>query len=204
MGFRLATGGAQEYFGVRADMVTYGKTVAGGLPIGVLCGRAQYMRRFREDRPGRHLLRQGHLQFASLRHGCHVRIPASSRQRCSPRALRRSRRRVERPCAGSQRTAQRRAAAGAGRESVHDLDHLLPAAVAVQLDVSILSARRGYRPLLGGHGSTHFQPQLHRGGVRRGRRQNRVGGPGDAGGRMVVGGAASSRTSPSSVASSKR
>ena len=51
VGFRLALGGAQEYFGVRADMVTYGKTVAGGLPIGVLCGRREVMRRFREDRP---------------------------------------------------------------------------------------------------------------------------------------------------------
>jgi glutamate-1-semialdehyde 2,1-aminomutase len=51
VGFRLAAGGAQEYFGVRADLVTYGKTVAGGLPIGVVCGRAALMRRFREDRP---------------------------------------------------------------------------------------------------------------------------------------------------------
>jgi glutamate-1-semialdehyde 2,1-aminomutase len=51
VGFRLGLGGAQEYFDVRADMVTYGKTVAGGLPVGVLCGRAQFMRRFREDRP---------------------------------------------------------------------------------------------------------------------------------------------------------
>jgi glutamate-1-semialdehyde 2,1-aminomutase len=51
VGFRLARGGAQEYFGVRADMVTYGKTVAGGLPIGVVCGRRELMRRFREDRP---------------------------------------------------------------------------------------------------------------------------------------------------------
>ncbi len=51
VGFRLAPGGAQEYFGVRADMVTYGKTVAGGLPIGVLCGLGRFMRRFREDRP---------------------------------------------------------------------------------------------------------------------------------------------------------
>jgi len=51
VGFRLAPGGAQEYFDVRADMVTYGKTVAGGLPVGVLCGRARFMRRFREDRP---------------------------------------------------------------------------------------------------------------------------------------------------------
>jgi len=51
VGFRLSIGGAQEYFGVRADMVTYGKTVAGGLPVGVLCGRAEFMRRFRDDRP---------------------------------------------------------------------------------------------------------------------------------------------------------
>jgi glutamate-1-semialdehyde 2,1-aminomutase len=51
VGFRLARGGAQEYFGVRADMVTYGKTVAGGLPVGVLCGEARFMQRFREDRP---------------------------------------------------------------------------------------------------------------------------------------------------------
>jgi glutamate-1-semialdehyde 2,1-aminomutase len=51
LGFRLAAGGAQEYFGVSADMVTYGKTVAGGLPVGVLCGRRDLMQRFREDRP---------------------------------------------------------------------------------------------------------------------------------------------------------
>jgi glutamate-1-semialdehyde 2,1-aminomutase len=51
VGFRLAAGGAQEYFGVRADMVTYGKTLGGGLPIGALCGRQQLMRRFRDERP---------------------------------------------------------------------------------------------------------------------------------------------------------
>ena len=51
VGFRLAFGGAQEYFGVRADLVTYGKTVGGGFPIGVVCGRAGFMKRFRDDRP---------------------------------------------------------------------------------------------------------------------------------------------------------
>src|ERR1700722_13382063 len=51
VGFRLAPGGAQEYFGVRADMVTYGKSLGGGLPVGAVCGRADLMRRFREDRP---------------------------------------------------------------------------------------------------------------------------------------------------------
>ena len=51
LGFRLAPGGAQEYFGVRADMVTYGKTLGGGLPVGVVCGRAALMKRFRDERP---------------------------------------------------------------------------------------------------------------------------------------------------------
>ena len=52
-GFRLAPGGAQEFFGVRADMVVYGKTVAGGLPIGVVCGQSRLMRRFDPRRPMR-------------------------------------------------------------------------------------------------------------------------------------------------------
>jgi glutamate-1-semialdehyde 2,1-aminomutase len=51
LGFRLAKGGAQEYFGVRADMVTYGKTLGGGLPVGVVCGQRRWMQRYREDRP---------------------------------------------------------------------------------------------------------------------------------------------------------
>ena len=51
LGFRLAPGGAQAYFGVRADLVTYGKTLGGGLPVGVLCGRKHLMKRYREDRP---------------------------------------------------------------------------------------------------------------------------------------------------------
>src|SRR5712664_1111118 len=51
VGFRIAPRGAQEYFGVRADMVTYGKSLAGGLPVGVVCGRKDLMRRFREDHP---------------------------------------------------------------------------------------------------------------------------------------------------------
>jgi glutamate-1-semialdehyde 2,1-aminomutase len=51
LGFRIALGGAQDYFGVRADMVTYGKTLGGGFPVGALCGRKELMRRFRDDRP---------------------------------------------------------------------------------------------------------------------------------------------------------
>jgi glutamate-1-semialdehyde 2,1-aminomutase len=51
VGFRLAAGGAQEYFGVRADIVTYGKTLGGGLPVGVVCGRRELMKRYRDERP---------------------------------------------------------------------------------------------------------------------------------------------------------
>ena len=51
VGFRLAPGGAQAYFGVRADMVTYGKTLGGGFPVGVVCGRKDLMKRYRDDRP---------------------------------------------------------------------------------------------------------------------------------------------------------
>ncbi len=51
VGFRLCPGGAQDFFGVRADMVTYGKTLGGGLPVGVVCGTHRLMRRFRDDRP---------------------------------------------------------------------------------------------------------------------------------------------------------
>ncbi len=51
VGFRLALGGARDYFGVRPDMITYGKSLGGGLPVGVLCGRSALMKRFRDDRP---------------------------------------------------------------------------------------------------------------------------------------------------------
>jgi len=51
VGFRLAAGGAQAYFGVPADLVTYGKTLGGGLPVGVVCGKRQWMKRFRDEVP---------------------------------------------------------------------------------------------------------------------------------------------------------
>jgi len=59
VGFRLAPGGAQEYFGVKPDMVTYGKTLGGGLPVGAVCGRRRVMKRFREERPADICLARG-------------------------------------------------------------------------------------------------------------------------------------------------
>lgn len=51
LGFRLAPGGAQEYFGIQADLVTYGKTLGGGYPVGVVCGKHKWMKRWKEKRP---------------------------------------------------------------------------------------------------------------------------------------------------------
>jgi glutamate-1-semialdehyde-2,1-aminomutase len=45
-GFRLAFGGAQERFGLSPDLVTYGKVMAGGLPMGAIAGRADIMKVF--------------------------------------------------------------------------------------------------------------------------------------------------------------
>jgi glutamate-1-semialdehyde 2,1-aminomutase len=42
-GFRLAAGGAQELFGVKADIVTFGKVIGGGLPVGAFAARAEIM-----------------------------------------------------------------------------------------------------------------------------------------------------------------
>ena len=42
-GFRIGYGGCQEYYNIEADLVTYGKTIGGGLPMGVVAGRKEIM-----------------------------------------------------------------------------------------------------------------------------------------------------------------
>lgn len=42
-GFRLALGGAQEYFGIKADLVTFGKIIGGGMPVGAYAGSKKLM-----------------------------------------------------------------------------------------------------------------------------------------------------------------
>ena len=44
-GFRIGPGGAQAHFGVRADLVTYGKIAGGGMPLSAVAGTAHYMDR---------------------------------------------------------------------------------------------------------------------------------------------------------------
>ncbi len=52
-GFRLALGGAQEYFGVLPDLATYGKIVGGGGPLGCVAGRAEILDCVNPGRRGR-------------------------------------------------------------------------------------------------------------------------------------------------------
>jgi glutamate-1-semialdehyde 2,1-aminomutase len=52
LGFRVAHRGVQGFYGVQADLVTYGKTLGGGLPVGAVCGSERWMRRFNPERPG--------------------------------------------------------------------------------------------------------------------------------------------------------
>ncbi|MGO1751345.1 MAG: glutamate-1-semialdehyde 2,1-aminomutase, partial [Psychroflexus sp.] len=42
-GFRLGKGGAQEYLGIKADIVTFGKVIGGGLPVGAFAASSQIM-----------------------------------------------------------------------------------------------------------------------------------------------------------------
>lgn len=42
-GFRIGIGGSQKHFDVSADIVTYGKVIGGGLPIGIVAGKAKFL-----------------------------------------------------------------------------------------------------------------------------------------------------------------
>jgi len=45
-GFRLATGGASEFFGIRPDIVTFSKSVANGFSLAAICGRRELLEQF--------------------------------------------------------------------------------------------------------------------------------------------------------------
>ena len=73
-GFRLAYGGAQEYYGVVPDLVAYGKALGGGYPIGAFGGRQEIMDVVREDRLGE----PGYVWVASTLGGNPVSTAAAS------------------------------------------------------------------------------------------------------------------------------
>ena len=51
LGFGLAPGSVQEYFGIQADLVTCGKTLGGSYPVGAVCGKHEWMKRWKDNRP---------------------------------------------------------------------------------------------------------------------------------------------------------
>ena len=130
---------------------------------------------------GRHLLRARHVQFASVRDGARCTSSCTRLDTAEIRALY-----VDLDAIWNARAARlnarlrERGAAGAGREPVVDLDRLLHAAVALQLDAPVLSARRRPRAELDRHRPADLQPQLHRCGFRGGGRAFRRRRRGDA------------------------
>jgi glutamate-1-semialdehyde 2,1-aminomutase len=58
-GFRLSYRGAQGFYGIQADLVTYGKTLGGGLPIGVVAGTHSLMKRYKAAQPANVSLARG-------------------------------------------------------------------------------------------------------------------------------------------------
>jgi glutamate-1-semialdehyde 2,1-aminomutase len=72
-GFRLAYGGAQEYYGVIPDLAAFGKAMGGGYPIGAICGRADILDLCTESNLGK----EGYVWFASTLAGNPVSAAAS-------------------------------------------------------------------------------------------------------------------------------
>jgi len=72
-GFRLAYGGAQEYYGVVPDLAAFGKAMGGGYPIAAICGRADILDLCTEDRMGE----ERYTWFASTLAGNPVSASAS-------------------------------------------------------------------------------------------------------------------------------
>ena len=161
VGFRLAAGGAQEYFGVRAEMVTYGKSLAGGLPVGVVCGRKDLMRRFRDDRPA-------DVCFARGTFNSHPYVMTAMDEFLSRLASPNFRSVYD----GLDDIWNKRAEQLNARLDQQDLPVRvanlssiwmvrLHRAVPLQLDTAILSPCRGARTELGRDRTADLQPELH-------------------------------------------
>ncbi len=186
VGFRLAPGGAQEYFGVKADMVTYGKTVGGGFPIGVVCGRHDLMKRFRDDRPADICFARGTFNSHPYVMGAMYEF-LQRMETPEVRALYQDLDATwDRRAQELNRRLQRSAGAGAGGQSVVDLDRDLHRALALQLDAAVLPARGRAGAQLDRHRALHLQPQLHRGRFPGRGRALSGGGQGHACGWLVV------------------
>ena len=162
LGFRLAPGGAQEYFGVKADMVTYGKTLAGGYPVGVVCGRRELMQRFREAAPGRCVFCARHLQRPPLRDGRHGGVLEAAGHAGDSGLVPRPGCQVGCPRQALQRhDGSTRFAHPSGQPAKHlDADVHPAGSLSLDVPVPVALARAGVE--LGGHRAFHFRTALQR------------------------------------------
>jgi len=161
VGFRLAPGGAQEYFGVRADLVTYGKTLGGGFPVGVVCGKAELMRRFKPERPA-------DLCFARGTFNAHPYVMGAMQaflQRIRTPEIKALYEGLDERWT-ARAAAFNQALQDVGHpvriEPVQHLDRQLHPALALPLDAAVLPARAGPGVELGRNRAPDLQPQLLR------------------------------------------
>ena len=164
-GFRSAPGGAQEYYGVNADMVVYGKTLGGGMPVGVVCGKKELMRRFDPEHPLRVSYVIGTFSALPLTMGS---MNAFLKWATSPRArdVRSRRFRVRRLDQRHERRVEEGEPSHLRAQPHHCMDHHLRPARAVPLDAPVLPSRRGHRALVGRHRAAARFPGLSGDGLR--------------------------------------
>ena len=148
---------------MRADLVTYGKTLGGGLPVGVVCGRRDLMQRFREDRPADICFARGTFNSHPYVMGAMQvfldRLDTPEVARCTQGSTSAG---TAAPRGLNQRLARR---AGlpvrvANLSSIWTV--LYTAAVPLQLDAAVLPARRGPGAELGRHRPPDLQPRTTR------------------------------------------
>ncbi len=186
VGFRLARRGAAEYFGVQPDLVTYGKSLGGGLPVGVLCGRAALMKRSRADRPADVCFARGTFNSHPYVMGAMAEFLDYLETPETHAVYRDSRQGLGGSRGADEHAARGGLAAGPGRRTLVHLDRLLYRPVALQLDPAILPAGSGDRAELGRHRPPDLQPRLCRRRFRRGGRSLHSSVHEHAGGRVVV------------------
>ena len=167
--------------------LTYGKTVAGGLPIGVVCGRGDLIETLSRGPAGGCLLCPRDLQRPPVCHGSDGGVPGPVGDARDPELLPRPGNGLGQPGSAVERALARGRSTRASGESVFCVDGVLPAALSLSLDVSVLPARGEPGTELGGHRPAYLQLGLHRRGICRGRRSLRSGSTANATGRVVVG-----------------